>query len=659
MDLSLAGIEPAKHSLSHEQRRLAAIMFTDMVGYTALGQKNESLSLALVEEQRKLVRPILARHSGREVKTMGDAFLVEFPSALDAVRCAYEIQRVVREANFSLPDDRKLHLRIGVHLGDVVESNGDIFGDAVNVASRIEPLAKDGGVCLTRQVYDQVKGKFELPMTNLGPNTLKNVDEPVEVFNVGMPWEKLARAEAGRYPADRIAILPFASLSPNPEDGYFADGITDEIISAVAGISGLSVISRTSVLGYKGTTKKVREIGKELEVGSILEGTFKKAGNRIRVTTQLIDVAADRHLWSENYDRDLDDVFAVQSDVAEQVANALRVRILSSEMERIEKKPTGSTLAYSLYLKGRHVWNRRTPDDLKKAAEYFGDAVKEDPGFALGYAGLADCYHLLYADWNIDPKANREKTNAMIAEALKLDSDLAEARTTRASMLCYEYRMRDSEAEFRRAIELKPSYATAHQWYFWLLLYQLRWDEALREIERAVELDPLSYIIGVNHAYFYFWKRDYAGGRPLLEKAIDLNPSAPEPHGGLAVCYARLGMRNQAKREMDTAVVLFQGLYPHVRAYADLELAYLDDDKQMVAKLLPDVEAHFQEAGTSAAEIGGYYMYLGEHDKGFVWLEKSYSRRENYLLTIRLAPNIDDVRTDPRYHDLVKRLGLD
>jgi TolB-like protein/Flp pilus assembly protein TadD len=634
-------------------------MFTDMVGYTALGQRNESLSLALVEEQRKLVRPILARHNGREVKTMGDAFLVEFPSALDAVRCAYEIQRVVREANFSLPDDRKLHLRIGVHLGDVVGSDGDISGDAVNVASRIEPLAKDGGVCLTRQVYDQVKGKFELPLSSLGPKMLKNVDEPVEVFKVGMPWEQFARTEAGRYPADRIAILPFASLSPNPEDSFFADGITDEIISAVAGISGLSVISRTSVLGYKGTTKKVGEIGKELEVGSILEGTFKKAGNRIRVTTQLIDVADDRHLWAQNYDRDLDDVFAVQSDVAEQVANALRVRILSSEMERIEKKPTGSTAAYSLYLKGRHLWNRRAPDDLKKAAEYFGDSVKEDPGFALGYAGLADCYHLLYADWNIDSKANKEKANAMIAEALKLDPDLAEARTTRASMLCNDYRIRDSESEFRRAIELKPSYATAHQWYFWLLLYELRWDEALREIERAVELDPLSYIISVNHAFFYFWKRDYARARTLLEKAIDLNPSAGEPHGSLAMCYAKLGMRDEAKRELDTAVELFQGLFPHVRAYSDMLLAYLDDDKQTVARLLPDIEAHFEEAGSSASDIGGYYMYLGENDKGFAWLEKAYSSREPGLLIMRLGPNLDGVRMDPRYLDLLKRLGLD
>jgi adenylate cyclase len=271
-------------------------MFTDMVGYTALGQRNESLSLALVEEQRKLIRPILPRHNGKEIKTMGDAFLVEFPNALDAVRCAYDIQRATREFNISIPEEKRVHLRVGVHLGDVVEFQGDISGDAVNVASRIEPLAEDGGVCLTRQVYDQVKGKFELPMANLGPKALKNVTEPVEVFKVAMPWDEGQAAQSTKLDSKRIAILPFANMSPDPNDEYFADGITDEIITTVSGISGLSVISRTSVMLYKGAPKRLGEIGRELGVGSILEGSFKKAGKKIRVTAQLIDVAGDKHV---------------------------------------------------------------------------------------------------------------------------------------------------------------------------------------------------------------------------------------------------------------------------------------------------------------------------------------------------------------------------
>src|SRR5437016_6052880 len=321
-------------------------MFTDMVGYTALGQKNESLSLTLAEEQRTLLRPIFKRHAGREVKSMGDAFLVEFPSALEAVRCAYDIQRATREFNITLPEEQRVHIRVGVHVGDVVESQGDISGDAVNVASRMQSMADDGGICVTRQVYDQVQNKFELPLKSLGKRSLKNVRAPMEVYKMVLPWEDQQVAMA-QMDAKTVAVLPFANMSPDPNDSYFADGITEEIISTLSGVSGLSVISRTSIMGYKGTTKRVKEIGGELEAGSVLEGSFRKAGNRIRVTAQLIDVRDDRHVWAHSYDRNLDDVFGVQTDIAKQVSDALRVKILTPEINRIDRRPTESTKAYT------------------------------------------------------------------------------------------------------------------------------------------------------------------------------------------------------------------------------------------------------------------------------------------------------------------------
>jgi adenylate cyclase len=303
-------------------------MFTDMVGYTVLGQRNESLSLALVEEQRNLVRPILSQRGGREVKTMGDAFLVEFSNTLDAVRCAYDIQRAAREFNISRPPERTVHLRIGIHLGDVVESQGDILGDAVNVASRIESLAGDGGVRLTRQVYDQVQNKFELPLKSLGVTSLKNLNVPLEVFKMTMPWEEggLSSTQVDR---KRIAVLPLANISPDPTDAYFADGMTEELISTMSRISGLKVIARTSVAGYKGSPKKISEIGKELEVGTVLEGSVRKVGDRLRISVQLIDSQTSEHLWAENYDRQLKDVFAIQSDISKTVAEALTVQLLS------------------------------------------------------------------------------------------------------------------------------------------------------------------------------------------------------------------------------------------------------------------------------------------------------------------------------------------
>jgi adenylate cyclase len=366
-------------------------MFTDMVGYTALGQRDEPLSIALVEEQRKMIRPILGRHNGREVKTMGDAFLVEFANALEAVRCAYDVQRASREFNISQPSDKRIRLRVGLHLGDVVRSKGDISGDAVNVASRIQSLADDGGICLTRTVHDLVQNKFELPLKSLGSRYLKNISAPLELYRMVMPWDENQTKQVTQLDPSRIAVLPFANMSPDPNDSYFADGITEKIISTLSGISGLNVVARTSVWGYKMTTKKVTDIGRELEAGSVLEGSFRKAGNKIRVTTQLIDVGSDRHVWAQSYDRDLDDVFRVQTEIDRQVSDTLRVKLLAREVDRIEKSPTRNTKAYTLYLRGRYHWNKRGLEDIKRAAEYFSQAVEEDRTFALGYVGLADC----------------------------------------------------------------------------------------------------------------------------------------------------------------------------------------------------------------------------------------------------------------------------
>ena len=638
------------------ERRLAAIMYTDMVGYTALGQLNESLSLALVEEQRKLIRPILARHNGREVKTMGDAFLVEFPSALDAVRCAYDIQRATREFNISLSPEKRIHLRIGLHLGDVVESQGDISGDAVNVASRIEPLAEDGGVCITRQVYDHVSNKFELPFASLGPKALKNVAEPIEVFKVVMPWEAQA-VQIANLDSTRIAILPFANMSPDPNDEYFADGMTEEIISTASGISGLKVISRTSVMGYKGTTKNVKEIGRELEVGSVLEGSFRKAGNRIRVTTQLINVADDEHLWAQNYDRNMDDIFEVQSDVAKQVADALKVRILSPEKQRIEKKPTESTIAYSLYLKGMYYWNKRNIDDVKKAREYFELAVHEDPKFALGYVGQADCCIALGGNWGIDFQGSLEKGKTMVRKALELDPELAEAHTSKGTLLRGEYNLREAEKEFRKAIELKPSYPTAHQWYMWVLVPQMRWDEALEQIEKAVELDPLSPIIIDNLGLFYAWRRNYAQAVKPYLKSVELGMDSA--HGDLANAYGRLGMYDDMKREGAIFAELLRDSVPLADALVEAWTAHLEDNKEALRRILPELEAHSQEAGNTLHDIALFHFHLGEHDRGFEFLQRSFFKREQELLFIAHDPELDEFRTDPRYLDLLKRLGLD
>ena len=648
--------------MSEGERRLAAIMYTDMVGYTALGQRNESLSLALVEEQRKLIRPILTRHNGREIKTMGDAFLVEFPNALDAVRCAYDIQRATREFNISIPNEKRIHLRVGLHLGDVVESQGDISGDAVNVASRIEPLAEDGGVCLTRQVYESTYSKFDIPLVSIGRRSLKNVFEPMEVYKMQMPWQQQPQtSEEIVLPRDRIAILPFANMSPDPNDEYFADGITEEIISTASGISGLKVISRTSVMGYKGTNKKVKEIGRELEVGSVLEGSFRNAGNRIRVTTQLINVADDQHLWAQNYDRNLDDVFEVQSDVAKQVAEALRVRILTPERERIEKKPTTSTEAYTSYLKGEHLLGKRAGERpvgaVKEAAQCFEQAVSEDSGFALAYVGLANCSVKLF-EFGIEITANIEKAKRMSIKALDVDPELAEAHSAYGWALADDLDFRGAEDEFKKAIQLKPSEPSAHNGYCWILLFRHRWDEALEQIETAVRLDPLSPVLCANQGWFYLFRKDYLRALELFKRTVDLGGVGGR--ASVAFLYGKMKMFEEMRHEYETWVELLKADWPPAEGWARARMSYLMDDKESVRRLLPELEIHVgEEHGIDAFDIAQYYFYLGDGDKGFSWLERSYSRKENPFPLITVDSLFDNVRDDPRYLELVKRLGLD
>ena len=641
-------------TLSKGERRLAAIMFTDVAGYTTLGQRNESLSIALIDAQRDLIKPILARHNGREVKTAGDSFLVEFTNALDAVRCAYDIQRATRELNISLPDERRLHLRIGLHLGDITKSRGDIYGDAVNVASRIESLAEDGGVCLTRQVYDQVQNKFELPLKSIGSKPLKNVREPVEIYKMEFPWEKSRVPE--QLNRRRIAVLPFANMSPDPNDSYFADGMTEEIISTLSGMSGFSVVARTSVMSYKGTTKKVKEIGSELEAGSILEGSFRKAGNKIRVTTQLIDIDSDKHVWVQSYDRDLDDVFAVQTDIAKQVSDALRIRILAKEIDRIEMKPTESTKAYSLYLRGRFFLNRRRIEDLIKAAECFGDAAREDPKFALAYTGLAESYEAL-AGWDRDVRLNHEKAKAAVDRALELDPELAEAHAARAFVLYSDFRLREAEDEITTAIRLKPSYATAHVWYSVLLNRKERWDEALEHIEKAVELDPLSQIICRSYAEYYESRRNYPKAAELFKKAMELDPNVSITHFALGRVYHKMKMFAEGRQEVEIGFGLQQMASPP-KIRNDAVRAYWENDAETVRRALAELEAHFGEVLVDAFLIAGLNFYLGNIDKGFRWLRESYKGKEPELLSIRIDEKLDNVRSDPRYRHLVKRLGL-
>ncbi len=626
-------------------------MFTDMVGYTALGQRNESLSLALVEEHRKLVRPILARHNGREVKTMGDAFLVEFPNALDAVRCAYDIQRAAREFNISLPDERRIHMRIGVHLGDVVESDGDISGDAVNVASRVEPLAEDGGVCITGELYGQVRNKIDLRMSSLGAKALKNVASPVEVYKVEMPWE--SQVADGDLDVRRVAVLPFVSLSPDPNDEYFADGLTEELIDRVCQVKELAVIARTSVMNYKGAKKNASQIGRELRAGALVEGSVRKASNKIRVTAQLIRADTEEHLWSSKYDRDMADVFEVQSDIAERVAEALKVQLLPAEREAVQRKPTESAAAYALYLKGRYYWNERTEEGLRKAAEYFQKAIDLDPAFARAYSGLADTYSIMRFQGSAPARESGAKARALAEKALEIDGSLAEACASLAFVQDDAFNWEESERLYRKAIELNPSYATGHFWYSILLTWLWRFDEAVEEARRAEELDPLSQATSIALGQVLVYARRNDEAIRHLQERIRADPGFASPHFILGVAYFYGGMYEKAVEELRVAISIEGRSLSRPLAALGWCLARLGRERE-ARETLEELKGR----KISKSVLGALYVELGEREEAVRCVQEAFEAREPGLGWISGMLPLDALRSDARFVAVLERMNL-
>jgi len=638
---------------------LAAIMFTDVVGYTLLGQKNESLSLSLLEDQRKLVRQILDRHNGREVKTIGDAFLIEFPSALDAVRCAYDIQRKARDRNVSMPEERRVHLRIGIHLGDVVESDGDISGDAVNVASRIGPFAENGGISLSRQVYDQVQNKFELPLTSLGAKTLKNVGAPVELYKVALPWQEERISPSTQLDKKRIAVLPFANISPSPSDEYFSDGMTEELIATLSRIRNLGVIARTSVIRYKGLTKPVVEIGRELNVGTVLEGSVRVAGKKLRITAQLIDAGTEEHLWSETYDRNLEDAFSIQSEIAKRIARALKVRVLQSETLRLEKKATGIPEAYSLYFKGRHSLNTRTEKGLKDAIQKFESSIKRDPKFALAYTGLADAYSILasYSLEYVPPKEGFPKAKTAAERALSLDDHLAEAHASLGLVkFYYEWDWNGAEAEFKKALELNPGYAQAHQYYADFVKSFGRFDEALEEMKKALTLDPLSYSINTGIGHVLYLSRQYDLAVDQYRKVVESDPSFVPARLWFGRPYLQKGMFKEAIEQVEEAVKLSHETTVSLATLAQAFAAAgrIADAKKLLDKLL----TRGTEQYVPSYWIALVYTSMGNKDEAMKYLERAFLERSSWLVWANVEPRFDALRSDERFASLLARIGF-
>ncbi|MCI4372272.1 MAG: hypothetical protein L3K02_01295 [Thermoplasmata archaeon] len=647
---------PRPDIVAQSRRRLVAIMFTDMVGYSALAQADETSALALLDRHNRLLRPLFSKFLGREIKTVGDAFLVEFESALDAVRCALDLQRSLHDHNAASADGGKIRIRIGIHVGDVVEVDGDLLGDAVNIASRIEPLADPEGISITQQVYDQVQNKISTRFSKLPPVSLKNIRLPMSVYRVVLPWssegaESVRPREVGGL---NLAVLPLSNISPDPNDDYFADGLTEELITQLSQVQDLTVIARTSVIPYKLAPKSIAQVGSELGVDTILEGSVRKAGQRIRITLQLIDVDTQRHIWASSYDRDIGDVFAVQTDIAERTAGALRLELSKSRRPRHARKPTEDPVAYDLYLRGLVASSEPNEAVIAEAVRYFEEATRLDPSFAEAFAAWANLYVVAAGDF-LPMRDVMPKARALVAKALELDPESSDAHAALANIaLQFDHDWVLAETEFEKAISLNPSNAVAYRFFSFLLMVLGRFDEAKEMTRRAIRLDPGRGSLQGALAWAELESGNFEAAFAYAEKARDNDPSSVQNHAMLGMFYLAAGRKDDALREADTPL----GKAGDVERFDLALLNALVGRPEAAREVAAEVERGEAKSYTSATHLAMLYAAIGQKSRALDLLEQDYREGDRVLWLFHRGVFFDSIRGEPRFVALLRQYGI-
>ncbi|MBR0823466.1 adenylate/guanylate cyclase domain-containing protein [Bradyrhizobium liaoningense] len=483
------------------ERRLAAVLAADVAGYSRLMGRDEERTLADLKTARQtMIDPTVAAHRGRIVKTTGDGLLIEFASAVDAVRCAIEVQRGMARQNADIPQETRVEFRIGVHVGDIIIDDDDIFGDGVNIAARLESIAKPGGVCISDDAQRQVRGKLDIVFEDIGEQTLKNIVVPMRAWRLGMPDGAAAAAEE-RAPSPMlalpdkpsIAVLPFQNMSGDAEQEYFADGIVEDIITALSRFKSLFVIARNSSFTYKGKPVDIKQVGRELGVRYVLEGSVRKVGGRVRITGQLIEAATGAHLWAEKFDGALDDIFELQDQVTKKLVGAIAPKLQQAEIERSARKPTQSLDACNYYYRGISRLQLMSPDSNVEALQHFKQAIDLDPSFAAAYGLASECYRLRHSiGWARNDTEQLALGKQFALLAVEFGQDDAVALACAAQFFGFAARdAQTADTLANQALSVNPNLFRAWQARCWTSIYLGKHEKALAEVSHTMRLNPI------------------------------------------------------------------------------------------------------------------------------------------------------------------------
>ncbi len=550
------------------ERRLSAILAADAVGYSRLMEADEADTFERFRAHRQeFIEPAIEKHRGRVFKLMGDGLLVEFASIVDAAECAITLQRGMAERNADIPAERRIEMRIGLHLGDIIVEGEDRHGEGVNLAARLEGLAERGGICISDQVHAAIAGKLDLGFEEGGEHQVRNIVRPVRIWRwhpaprvatpqpatrqpaAPTPSAPLADAPPSLPEKPSIVVLPFENMSGDSEQAYFSDGITEDIITDLSKIAGLFVIARNSAFTYKGRAVNVRDVSRELGVRHVLEGGVRKAGNRVRITAQLIDGQTGGHVWAERYDRDLTDIFALQDEVTEKIVAALSIRLSGNDRRRIEARGTEIVGAYDCLLRGREQMQLFTRAANLEARAMFERAIQLDPNFALAFAGLAKTHLFDFANnWSATPEKSLETAHEIVGRAVALDDGNPEVQNMLGISYHWKKDFDGATAAYERAIALDPNFAHAYASFGFLLYYVGEPARGVHLLEQAIRLDPhhpdqFLHFLGLN--YFALDRFDEAIA--VLKSRVVRNPNTDVSRVLLASIFGHLGRHEEAR----------------------------------------------------------------------------------------------------------------